>query len=253
MQIKSKLSADGRSIVERLLEAYGSRTLQELADRMVEHLSTVKGWKQRGSVPIDHAVRASVDTGCSLDWLVLGYGQFEKQTLKQGVNQTLPVSFSHHTAEGESVYGDVLRFRRRGADVQFVLVPRFCLHASAGPGHDNGDQELPVGEIAFEATWMRTQFGRTGTGFALLDVVGNSMEPTLWDGETILVDLQSREVISGAVYVLRDDDELLVKRLQRLIGGSIEVLSDNQAFRSQVVPDLEQLTVIGRVVWPRVR
>ena len=79
------------------------------------------------------------------------------------------------------------------------------------------------------------------------------MEPTLWDGETILVDLQSTEVVSGGVYVLRDGDELMVKRLQRLIGGGVEVVSDNTTFRSQVVTDRSTLTVIGRVVWPKVR
>ena len=79
------------------------------------------------------------------------------------------------------------------------------------------------------------------------------MEPTLWDGETILVDLQSTEVVSGGLYVLRDGEDVLVKRLQRMIGGGVEVVSDNPNFRSQAVADPEQLTVIGRVVWPKVR
>lgn len=228
--------------------AYRVETLRELALSMLEDLSTVKGWKQRGSVPIDHCVRASLHTRCSLDWLILGVGEMQRTTI--GGEQVASGSL----AEDGGVYGETLRFRSAGRDLSFVLVPRYAVRASAGPGQDNGSSiEHEIGEIAFEATWMRSHFGRAGTGFALLDVAGNSMEPTLWDGETILVDLQLREVVSGSVYVLRDGDELLVKRLQRMLGGAVEVVSDNANFRSQEVQDPTQLSVIGRVVWPKVR
>ncbi|MDO9094462.1 MAG: S24 family peptidase [Rubrivivax sp.] len=249
MQIQSTLTPDGRSIVERLMEIYAVTTLPQLALSMLENLSTVKGWKQRGSVPLEHCVRAAQQKKCSLDWLVLGEGPVRKETFEEVRNA------SGQTAREEpALYGDVLHFRRGGQDVNFVLVPRYSAPASLSLAEDAAGQvESVIGEIAFEAGWMREHFGRAGAGFALLDVSGNSMEPTLWDGETILVDLHLREVASGGVYVLRDGEELLVKRLQRLIGGGVGVVSDNSNFRSQEVEDPAQLNVIGRVVWPKVR
>jgi len=163
-------------------------------------------------------------------------------------------SLSTTLREDEIPWCPTLTYKAGHKNLKFVLVPRYVMRASAGAGMDNGQvAEESVGEIAFEALWMRRNFGRAGSGFALLDVAGSSMEPTLWDGETILVDLQSRELISGSVYVLRDGDELLVKRLQRLIGGGVEVVSDNPSYRSQVVPQADELGIVGRVVWPRVR
>jgi phage repressor protein C with HTH and peptisase S24 domain len=249
MQDQTVPAADGRSIVERLMEVYGCQSLPELALAMLENLSTVKGWKHRGSVPLEHCARTAIATGCSLDWLVLGQGQMQKRTERQSVFEP-----KHQVQEATGEYGDLVHVKRGGREVSFVLVPRYGAVASAGPGQVPGPTaETSLGEIAFEAAWMRTHLGRAGVGFALLDVSGSSMEPTLRDGETILVDLQSRELVSGGVYVLRDGDELLVKRLQRLIGGGVEVVSDNANFRSQEFPDPAQLTVIGRVVWPRVR
>lgn len=224
---------------------------------MGEAEATVKGWKQRGEVRLKHCARAALDTNCSLDWLVFGGERAQKAPTAELHKVSEPeggYSLKVESPEQEPVYGDVLHFAKRGREVQFVLVPRYSISASAGHGRDNGhQQEAAIGEIAFEAAWMRSHFGRAGAGFALLDIAGNSMEPTLWDGETILVDLQSTEVVSGGVYVLRDGDELMVKRLQRLIGGGVEVVSDNTTFRSQVVTDRSTLTVIGRVVWPKVR
>lgn len=80
MQKTPSVAADGRSIVERLLQVYGCASLPQLAAAMGEDLSTVKGWKQRGSVPINHCVHAAEATNCSLDWLVMGKGQMRKTT-----------------------------------------------------------------------------------------------------------------------------------------------------------------------------
>lgn len=75
MQKQSTPITEGPAVFDRLMEAYGSRTMQELADAMGEKLPTVKGWKQRASVPMDACVRACVDTKRSLDWLVRGLPQ----------------------------------------------------------------------------------------------------------------------------------------------------------------------------------
>ena len=55
------------------------------------------------------------------------------------------------------------------------------------------------------------------------------------------------------IYVMRYDNNLLVKRLQMLLGGIIRVKSDNSMYdpweitKSQL--DGEELALIGRVVW----
>lgn len=72
MQIQPIDNPDGCTIFDRLLVAYGVAGPKELADLIGEELPTVKGWKQRDSVPMKHCVKAWRDTKRSLDWLVLG-------------------------------------------------------------------------------------------------------------------------------------------------------------------------------------
>lgn len=73
------------------------------------------------------------------------------------------------------------------------------------------------------------------------------MEPTLRDGDEILVDRSPRPLRSG-LHVIRLDDVLLVKRLEPGSAGTLIIISDNPAY-----PRMERrradVAVLGRVVW----
>ncbi len=77
------------------------------------------------------------------------------------------------------------------------------------------------------------------------------MEGFLSDGDTVLID-HSRNTLEGeAVYVIRLDDHLYAKRLQRHIGGGVAVISTNPAYQTMMVAkeNLNELEIVGRVVW----
>ncbi len=76
----------------------------------------------------------------------------------------------------------------------------------------------------------------------------DSMEPTLADGDEILVDRDRREVRGGGgIFVLRIDGAILVKRLRACVGG-VEVASDNPGYATRVRARGD-VDVIGRVAW----
>lgn len=85
----------------------------------------------------------------------------------------------------------------------------------------------------------------------LFEVAGDSMTPTLNDGDMILVDLHQKDVQSGRIYLLRIGEELMVKRLERRPGGILIIKSDNTNYepipvKIEQAPDVE---VFGRMVW----
>lgn len=133
---------------------------------------------------------------------------------------------------------------------KLVLVPRYNLQASAGPG-SWVDEESVVDHLAFKADWIRRAIGTDPRNLALVDGVrGDSMEPTLRAGDLILVNRAVRRLQDDAIYVVSFDGQLLVKRISRVLGGA-EVRSDNPAYPPFMVrgDELDQLVIAGRVVW----
>ncbi len=102
---------------------------------------------------------------------------------------------------------------------------------------------------------MRENLGRTGRGFASVRVAGDSMQPSLLHGDEIIIDRQVCRVDVSGIYVIALRGDLLVKRIQRKLDGSLVVKSDNPAYEPEVIDasSAEEFRVVGRLVWPRVR
>lgn len=124
---------------------------------------------------------------------------------------------------------------------------------------DGTDQAVAdaAGVIAFERTFMRAELGRDGSGFVTVTVEGDSMERTLSDGETIVVDTVVDRVTASGIYVLAIGEDLIVKRIVRKLDGSLVVKSDNPIYSDSdelFSPEtIHRIQVLGRMVWPKVR
>jgi phage repressor protein C with HTH and peptisase S24 domain len=124
-------------------------------------------------------------------------------------------------------------------------IPRLALGASAGPGSVSAE-ELPVGALRFATRWLRGQ-GFEPAQLSAIAVTGDSMEPTLRDGDEILVQRSAYPLRDG-IHVVRVEDALLVKRLETGRPGVFTLISDNPSYRPIELPR-DKLAVIGRVVW----
>lgn len=124
-------------------------------------------------------------------------------------------------------------------------IPRLPLGASAGPGTLAQDA-APTDRLRFSGRWLRQQGLEPGM-LSVIEVEGDSMEPTLRDGDEILVDRSPRPLRSG-LHVIRLDDVLLVKRLEPGSAGTVQIISDNAAY-PRMERSRAEVVVIGRVVW----
>ena len=136
------------------------------------------------------------------------------------------------------------------ASGQHVTVPQLDVGASAGPG-SLPDGEGALSHIAFDRKWLRRLVAGDGSQLSIIRVEGDSMAPTLADGDEILVDRgDAADRLRDGVYVLRRDDLLMVKRLSPdPSGGTVTVRSDNDAYPSWPACDLGAIDIVGRVVW----
>ena len=93
-----------------------------------------------------------------------------------------------------------------------IVVPRLALGASAGSGSLD-DEEIAAGALAFDARWLRAIGGRPDM-LSMIRVNGESMVPTLTDGDEIMVDRSDATArLRDGIYVLRMEDVLMVKRV----------------------------------------
>lgn len=129
-----------------------------------------------------------------------------------------------------------------------VSVARVDAGASAGPGRAVELERRS--ELLLDPGLLR-RLGVRADMASTVRVEGRSMEPSLCDGDEILVDRARRSLgPRPAIFVFRRDGLLGVKRLRALggAGGEVEIVSDNPDFPVQLAP-AAAIDLIGRVVW----
>lgn len=128
-----------------------------------------------------------------------------------------------------------------------VGVRRLDVAASAGAG-GLIDSDAALGEESFDRAFL-DRLGVRSNALAMLRAQGESMEPLIEDGDEILVDESDRRVGgAGAIYVIRLDGALMVKRVSRE-GDMLRVRSDNMAFPAMALQRPGDVEILGRVVW----
>lgn len=81
---------------------------------------------------------------------------------------------------------------------------------------------------------------------------GDSMEPTIKGGDSLLVDLSRREIYEGSIFCVRLNGQLYSKRLQQMSKSVINIISDNPKYENRKI-DLSDMSIdfeiIGEVRW----
>ena len=122
------------------------------------------------------------------------------------------------------------------------------LASAAGAGAVVYDERV-TGRIKFRRAWL-ARHGLSARDCRVIQVIGESMEPTLADGCSILVNHARRQRRVGHIYVVRTGDGLVVKRAGRDVSGAWLLVSDNPnklAWPNRPWPAEAQ--IVGEVRW----
>lgn len=199
-------------------------------------------------------VRERGDDYANLSRLIGRNAAYIQQFIKRGTPRKLDeedrVKLARYFGIDERVLGGPAVTRAMVGRSAMVSVPRLDLRASAGPGALPGE-EAAVGAFAFDERWLRTVASGQPADMSIIRVTGDSMAPTLVEGDDILVDASDAGArLRDGIYVLRRDDALSVKRLAvNPAGRRVTIKSDNPAYRDFADVKLSAIVIIGRVVW----
>jgi phage repressor protein C with HTH and peptisase S24 domain len=176
--------------------------------------------------------------------------QFIKRGTPRKLDEEDRRTIARYLGVSEALLGGPPGARSEDSAEGMIKVPRLDVGASAGHGAIT-DGEAAVSHIAFDPKWLR-QLCKGGTNnLSFIRVQGDSMSPTLADGDDILVDgADGADRLRDGIYVLRRDDALMVKRLAiNPFAARATITSDNPAYPEWKDIELSTLAIIGRVVW----
>lgn len=236
------------SFAQRLrnLRTAKGMSLQDVADRMGVSRQTVHEWETGKSQPRMVRVEQLAQAMGVSETELLGGEQIP------GAGGDLQFSLAEPPAPYYPTLQPILAWDHPDdlPEGEFVMVPKLDVNLSAGNGHEQLEINLTRSTpLAFRASWVREKRLKPSK-LAAMTATGDSMQPGIFDGDSLVVDTSQTEVQDGKVYALWYDGGERVKRLYRLPGGGLRIKSDNPDHPPiEVQPEkLEHVRILGRVV-----
>ena len=199
---------------------------------------------------LDQLIQERREDYASLSRLIGRNPSYIQQFIKRGTPKRLGETDRAKLARYFGVPERLLGGRSDERLGQLRQISRLTVEASAGPGAVE-TQEVRCDTMGFSDRMLRDLAGGDPSGLSLIRVVGDSMEPTLGDGDDILVNrLDANLRLRDGIYVLRMGDGVHVKRIA--CGpdrARVTIISDNDAYPAWQNIELKTVAMIGRVVW----
>lgn len=203
------------------------------ADRLARTMgvspSALRKWLKGEAEPSRERLIALADAAqVSIGWLAKGEGP---EPAFNGGNGTV------RRARAVDEHRDPMQQR-------FVLPPR---HGGSADGRSTLRGEC----VAFNRDWIRADLKAEPENLIVEIASSKAMEPTICDGNLLLIDTTERALHQGGVYLLDIGGERLLKRVQRKLDGSVVLISDNPAYMPDILPveAAKNVSAIGRVIW----
>lgn len=171
---------------------------------------------------LDKLIRVSKVVLVSHEWLLTGKGDVKGDD---------PISEDYHN--------------------EFVAIQSVTARPSMGGGALIDAEPTRGRNYHFRRAWIRDTLNAAPSMLRIMAVEGDSMTPTLLNGDTVLVDMNQRSPKPPGVFVLHDGMGLVAKRLEYIPMSDparIRIMSDNNQY-SPYECLAEEINIVGRVRW----
>lgn len=201
--------------------------------------AAISFWENGTTAPENIAhnqiVRAAEALGTSAEYLLTGKGAASPARI---VVQARAVSGMADEADFDEREG--------------VMLPVYDMDVSAGPGRIVAEFAETRKKVHFARSWLR-QMGVKEADVKIVKVRGESMQPTLYDDDDIMLNTKATRIRDGRVFALGYAGETRVKRLYQMAGGRLRVTSDNPdkaRYPDEIIEGeaLNDVLVIGQVI-----
>jgi len=245
VQVEREPETEKIALGNRIREARESRKISRstAATALNVSVSTFKAWENGEREPSALQLKNfSLIYEISLPWLFTG-----KYNMHEPTHDFDRISFSKSMTLRDTLGNPV------NVD-DFIFVPRFDIRITAGHGGVWPGHEAIKDILAFRRDWIQSAMpGVIPENLVAANIDGYSQDPTLKHNDLILIDLGDKSSSEFFYVINLSDQGMMVKRLQRLPGGGLNILSDNSHAFPALPLTAEQaaqdLTISGRVRW----
>ncbi len=224
-----------RDRINIIMETFRFENLSSLLDASGVEIDELNAIWAADSINAEQARKLSNAFGVEYEWILNGRGPFQAQGAE--------IEGYKGFRRAESM--DRLVFSvPEASGAAFLQVPKGKTKLSGGGGIIP-DEGMESQTYSFREDWLKAvAWGRA----ILFDMEGDSMSPTLWNGDTVLIDLGRTELRGGQIYAIAVADVVQIKRLQLMAGPKVRIISDNPAYHTyEAAPD--DIRILGQMIW----
>ena len=131
---------------------------------------------------------------------------------------------------------------------KFIEIPKVTARLSAGYGSFETEPEF-IEFYSFRKDWLEKK--GSAKDMVLMDIVGNSMEPEMKEGDTVLIDQAQKGIFAGAIYAAGLEDTIVVKRIEKR-PNKLVLISENNTKYPEITftgEEMNDVRIIGKVIW----
>ena len=212
-----------RQIMDRLKLYFKVNSDKKIAEKLGINYNTIKTWSNRGKIPLEKILNRLQNETINIDWLLTGRGEMFLKDEKTPISlipkeDSIPINY----------YPEV--------------------YAAAGYGAINTNLQKET--IYIPKSFLIQVLNILPTyPLDIIKVIGDSMEPYIQDGETVIVE-RNPNPKNGDIVIANINGEVYIKRIEKdPFGKWIKLISDNPAYETFKIEgeNLQKVTITGIV------
>lgn len=135
-------------------------------------------------------------------------------------------------------------------DPGYIAFDVLDVTAAAGNGCQPADFPEVVKKIHVLESWANANINVELNRIKVITARGTSMQGTIENGDVLFVDATINAYDGDGIYVIARGNDIQVKRLQKLNGDVLAIISDNRAYESERLTgeDADSIVICGRVL-----
>lgn len=126
----------------------------------------------------------------------------------------------------------------------FVQFKRVDLKATMGVGEVNNYVQDEVHSIEVSKSWAFKNIENISNHIAIMTATDNSMAPTIETGDLLFVNLSCKCHKGDGIYIIDTHKGWKIRRLQTMINGDLQIISDNKKYVTELIPMSKRKTTI---------